>query len=125
MDGGLRQIFRRNLLDAQWTSVETGATAAGVPDSEYCFPHGLSGWVEFKKVSGWVVPLRPAQIGWLLRRSRMGGRCFVAAVRGETLYLEPGASAVELREVGLREADCWIGGEKRWDWDEIRSMLKA
>jgi hypothetical protein len=35
--GDLRRIFREHLKEAQWSSIETGATAGGVPDSDYCF----------------------------------------------------------------------------------------
>ena len=49
--------------------VETGATAGGVPDSAYCFPRGRRGWLEFKTVRGWQVPLKPAQVSWIARRA--------------------------------------------------------
>lgn len=125
MDGQLRQIFRKNLPHAQWTAVETGATAAGVPDSEYCFPSGSSGWVEFKSIAGWRVTLRPAQIGWLLRRHRMGGQCFVAILRGDTLYVEPGSSAVALREVGVKDLPGWSGGPSAWPWAQVERKLRG
>lgn len=124
IDGGLRHAFRVGIPQAQWTSIETGATAAGVPDSEFCFPGGTSGWVEFKQISGWVVTLRPAQIGWLLRRSRMGGRCFVAVRKDSALYVLPGAQAVELREVGVRSAQPVAGSSPSgWDWAEVARIL--
>jgi hypothetical protein len=37
-DGGLRVLFREPLPRTQWSSIETGATAGGVPDSEFGFP---------------------------------------------------------------------------------------
>ena len=124
IDGGLRQLFRANLRQAHWNSVETGGTAQGVPDSEYCFPNGACGWVEFKQVSGWVVPLRPAQVGWLLRRSRMGGLCWVAVRKGDLLWLVSGSEAKILREVGLKGIDpVGEGGPLAWDWGEITAQL--
>lgn len=126
IDGGLRQLFRANLRQAHWNSVETGGTAQGVPDSEYCFPGGPCGWVEFKQIRGWVVPLRPAQIGWLTRRSRMGGRCWVAVRKEGTLWLVPGSEAAAIREVGMRGiTPVGEGGPSEWDWAEIAEQLAA
>lgn len=102
IDGGLRALFRRHITSAQWTTIETGMTAQGVPDAEFCFPPvplsqckgsavdyshlsttkpGVQGWIEYKTTSGWAVTLRPEQIGWLDRRQRLGGRAFVAVRR--------------------------------------------
>jgi len=122
MDGFLRQRFRQNLREAQWTSIETGATAAGVPDSEFIFPGGCQGWIEFKRAYGSRVRLRPEQVGWLLTRSRMGGRCFVAVRSEEDLYLYFGGWADSLLEMGLKLSPTgrWSG---RWDWREVRGIL--
>jgi hypothetical protein len=129
-DGDLRALFRTNIPSFHWNSIETGATAGGVPDSEYCSPTGVSGWVEFKQITGWVVPLRPQQIGWLLRRSRARGRVFVAVrqAQGDTLWLALGAAAVALREQGLRQAPtlgCWSGGPARWPWTTVQELLTS
>ncbi len=129
-DGGLRLLFRQNLPQFHWVSIETGATAAGVPDSNYCF-NGTEGWLEFKTTAGWTVPLRPAQIGWLLRRSRARGRVFVAVrqVRpngDDILWLALGSHAAALRDKGLRGAPmlgCWPGGPSLWPWDAIKGLL--
>lgn len=103
-DGDLRKLFRQAMPQAQWTTIETGAVAQGVPDAEFIFPPpvvpkyrpstpgyidiyprtggpGVSGWIEFKQTGGWAVTLRPEQIGWLSRRVRHGGRAFIAVRR--------------------------------------------
>lgn len=125
MDGDLRWLFRQNIPSAQWTSVETGLTAAGVPDSEYCFDGGASGWVEAKKIDGWVVTLRPAQIGWLVRRARLGGTCFVAVRKGDYLWVRPGSEAREMREVGLKGCPSYAGGPRGWPWREVEKILRG
>ena len=133
MDGNLRQLLRYYLPDGDWVSIETGGTAGGVPDSNYCFPGGLEGWVEGKMSRGWKVPLRPAQIGWMARRSRRGGRCsiLVRRINGgmDMCYLVPGARAEELShcDLSLKGFSCpvWTGGPPRWDWEEIRRLLTA
>ena len=125
MDGHLRRLFRQNLSHAQWTSIESGATAAGIPDSEFCFPGGIQGWIEFKKARGLTVGLRPEQVAWLMRRSRMGGRCFVAVRRDQELRLFAGYQAIMLRDQGLRvnAIGHWIGSP--WRWHEVERMITA
>ena len=80
-DGGLRALFHENMKTAQWTAIETGAVSRGIPDTEYCFPGGVSGWIEFKRCRGNIVKYQPGQIAWIERRARLGGRVFVAVLR--------------------------------------------
>jgi hypothetical protein len=129
-DGNLRRIFRERLPQAHWQSIETGAVGPGVPDSNYCFPEGREGWIEFKQTAGWAVTLRPAQIGWILRRARAGGRVFVAVrqvrLAEDTLWLALGSQAATLREEGLRHAPtlgAWRGGPLLWPWETIQRLL--
>lgn len=136
VDGGLRPIFRDKLrVGFDWTSVETGGTGRGVPDSNYCAKvemtagmaldpvldvsatvvKGVEGWIEFKQTSGWACTLRPEQVGWLVRRSMHGGRVFVATRRyhdghsraeaTDELWLHSGQWARELKSEGLRAVD--------------------
>lgn len=128
MDGDLRILFRKNMPAGQWTTVETGGTAQGVPDSEFCFPLGAQGWVEHKKSDGWAVKIRPEQIGWILRRVRMGGRVFVAIRRKrDELWLVRGRDVEILLDGGLRAISAplgvWSGGPGRWDWAEVQKLL--
>lgn len=130
MDGELRQIFSQSLRAAQWTPVETGATAAGVPDAEYCFPGGRQGWVEFKRTSGWAVKVRPLQVGWHDRRWRMGGLSFIAVRRlnkgADELYLVGSRYAALLQGAGLTSTPHIIhatGGPRRWDWALVERVL--
>jgi hypothetical protein len=130
-DGDLRSIFRQHLPRAQWTSIETGAVAGGVPDSEYCFPDGKQGWLEFKEIkTGWFVKNTRswvAQVAWISRRVRLGGRADIAVLRGSTLYMVYGADAERLRDDGLQGAPwvalCYDGGPRYWNWRTIEEML--
>lgn len=141
-DNGLRPIFHTHLRQAQWTAVETGGTGRGIPDSEYCFPGGVSGWIEFKATNGWTIDLKTEQIGWLLRRVRAGGRAFVA-VRRQTLYgprrgaavdelwLFPASAAKEIKLLGLKNhapgvvLGCWPGGPAKWNWAAVLGHLTS
>lgn len=135
-DGNLRPIFRDRLrVGFDWTSIETGSTILGVPDSNYCVD-GIEGWVEFKQTSGWSCTLRPEQVGWHLRRQAHGGRSFVATRRWhdghsrsdavDELWLHHGSLVRELKTEGLRGAEPlghWHGGPGHWNWEEVRRIL--
>lgn len=138
VDAGLRAIFRDHLKQVQWTSIETGGTGRGIPDSEFCFPGGVTGWIEFKAAEGWAVDMRPEQVGWLARRARMGGAAFVAVRRQapagprrgpavDELWLFPAGAAKTLKQQGLRGAaaplGCWPGGPAAWDWAAVTRAL--
>jgi hypothetical protein len=124
-DGGLPKLFRQNLTTAQWTPVETGATSQGVPDHEYCFPDGDQGWVEFKATAAWAVTIRPEQVGWLLRRHRMGGRCFVAIRRQlSELWIVDGADAGLLKSGGLKAVEPLLISHEPWDWRQVERILR-
>lgn len=131
-DGGLRLIFRQKLPAAHWTPIETGATAAGVPDVNFCFSGGIEGWIEFKKTTGWSVGLRPAQVGWLLRRTRLGGRAFVAVRQlragQDWLWLLQGSDSRSLKDGGLKRVTplgVWSGGPAKWSWETVQRLLKG
>lgn len=135
-DGNLRRIFHDKLLPWHWTPIET-ITVNGVPDAECCWK-GVQFWIEYKFTSGFAVGLRPQQIGWLLRRSRAGGRCFVGVRRTtlsttrapavDQLYIFRGGDAGELGEHGLgpfgpAPLGRWEGGPSEWNWNEVSEVL--
>ena len=148
IDGGLRQIFRKHLRDVHWCTIESPLTEGGIPDTNFC-ADGVEGWIECKKTEGWAVTLRPLQVGWLLRRSRAGGRALVAVRRrcpagprspaADELWLLAGAAARELKAHGLPRTDGvrwrsppwppathlgrWAGGPRGWDWPAVRRVL--
>lgn len=139
-------MFRQRMTQGHWTSIETGTTAMGVPDSEVAFPPaqgrgaGTQCWVEFKRiVSGWRVAFRPGQVAWLHRRYRVGGRAFVAARRdtpstrvrpagSDTLWLVPASLVMELEAGGLSAVSHgswhWEGGPSNWNWGEAERVLR-
>jgi hypothetical protein len=137
IDGGLRKLFRANLPAFHWMSCETGLTEQGVPDSNGCID-GIEFWIEFKKTATNKVPLRSEQVGWLMRRSRAGGRTFVAIryhhtggpLKGpaiDKLIIYPGASAKQLALTGLRNSPLFEseGGPSKWRWGEVGRVLVA
>lgn len=150
IDGGLRPIFRDKLrVGFDWTSVETGGTGRGVPDSNFCAQLrndfvgggefvGVEGWVEYKQTTGWACTLRPEQIGWILRRTMHGGRVFVATRRrtdggprspaADELFIHQGSVVRELRDTGLLGVPSLYrqdGGPSVWNWDEVRRILTS
>ncbi len=136
VDGSLRKLFRDNLPEAQWTSIETGGTGLGIPDAEYCFTPGRQGWIEFKKTAATAVKIAPEQVSWLERRVRMGGRCFLIVrqqcpaglrrARKDALFIYRGhqARAVLLNGLDTPPIDCYEGGPARWNWPLIAERLK-
>jgi hypothetical protein len=119
-DGNLRRLFRSNLREFFWTSVET-FTEPGIPDSFFCFD-GVSGWIEFKQTTGnKIASLTPQQIAWHARLARKGGRSFFAVRRCSELILVEGARGSELREgLAFCQATWW---KSPWPWREVAQVL--
>ena len=138
IDGGLRAEFRERIPEFQWTSVETGGTSSGVPDSEFC--HDASqAWLEFKKTDTTAVELRVMQISWMERRARAGGRVLVGVRRTHSggprrgpaidqLWLLDGRTPGAIKKFGLTTKfsyflGMWDGGPDQWDWRAVRRIL--
>lgn len=123
-DGGLRSVFKEHLKSWQFTPIETGVIVSGVPDAEYCAPGGISGWIEFKVSKSNTIGLRPAQVSWIDRRARLGGRAFIAIQRKDELFLYSGIGVKELKRHGLAsKLGLLYHGVGKWDWEEIRINL--
>lgn len=122
-DDGLRALFHQNLKRAQWTPIETGSTAAGVPDSEFCFPGGIQGWVEHKRAKANAIVIRDMQIGWIERRVRLGGRVFIAVKRRKELFLYHGKDVRALKIGGLNGAHPLGKWTSPWRWPEVEELL--
>jgi hypothetical protein len=135
-DGGLRSLFRKELKSWQWSTIEVGATAGGIPDSEFCTYFGIQGWIEFKFTKIYYVSIKPLQVAWLMRRCRLGGNAFIAVRRTPTaaihngadeLWLMRGHQAEALCKEGLEgvHAICWHGGPSNWNFDEVSLFLQG
>lgn len=156
IDGGLSDEFRKRLPGFHLQRVETGGTGRGIPDTNYaCTVHetvnsvprgalGVEGWIEFKTTDGWVLGLRPEQVGWISRRAHMGCRVWVAVRRRaaagkrrgaacDELWMVPGREVILVQERGLKGLDTkdgevfgirvWRGGPSRWDWNAVGLLL--
>lgn len=159
IDGGLSGEFRKHLPGFHFQSIETGGTGRGIPDTNYACEFcagkshstliygafvGVEGWIEYKTTDGWVLGLRPEQVGWIARRARMGCRVWVAVRRQhrggkrrgaacDELWLVPGRHVIQVQDAGLRGLDgpagalvgvrVWYGGPARWDWTAVRDLL--
>ena len=139
MDGGLRSLFRKHLPQVDWQSIETPMTGGGVPDANYCVD-GCDGWIEHKKTDGWAVEVKTAQVGWIERRIRHGGRVLVAVRRMlpagprrgpavDELWLFPGGAIRAVRDRGLKNGGPVIGqwgdGPARWDWRAVLEAMRS
>lgn len=129
-DGGLRKTFRDHLPVAQWTSIETGSTAAGVPDSFVCFRGGLVRWLEYKLTKANAVRLSAFQIAWHQQYARYGGTSFIAIRRKreacDELYLFAGEDVASVAKHGLKSnlvLGMWPKGPAKWNWPMIREIL--
>ena len=134
-DGSLRQLFQKNLPAVHWAVVETGATEPGVPDLNGCFRR-REFWIECKLTSGWAIHFRPEQIGWITRRTRSGGRVFIAVRRrceagprreaADEIYIFSGAVSISLSERGIGSVPplaFYREGPKHWNWDGILDVM--
>jgi hypothetical protein len=135
-DGNLRLLFRNQFKSWQWTSIETSGSASGVPDSEFCTPEGIQGWVEFKTTKIFHVQIKPFQVSWLDKRCRYGGNAWIAVRRlptaqthtgADELWLIFGNQAIALAKHGLKNVMGvkWGGGPSNWNWDEVASILQS
>lgn len=145
IDGGLRKLFQQNLPEAHWQAIESGGAGLGIPDMHYCFPGGVSGWIEMKQTKANAVIIRPEQVAWAQRYARVGGRIWFAVRQKDmagkrkeamdNLWLFRGQYAGKVKELGLEtlswigdfEDDAaywyWTGGPAKWKWDEIKAVL--
>lgn len=140
-DAGLRKLFAQHLPRFHWVAIETGMTAPGTPDSNFC-GDGIEAWIEHKRARAWEVDLKPLQIGWHLRRARSGGRTFVAVRRKHSGGKRKGPEVDELWLLkghmvkyyagadGLHRAasagallGIWRGGPSGWEWDGVEACL--
>jgi hypothetical protein len=133
-DGGLRSLFRTKFPHFQWSSIETAGTASGVPDSEFCTPEGVQGWIEFKRTHIFYVQFKTFQPAWIDQRSRYGGNVWIAVRRIPTaqkfegvdeLWLMKGDQVKTLVREGLNAtyAIKWSGGPGDWNYTQIEEIL--
>tara|TARA_R110000751_G_scaffold10438_1_gene38193 strand:- start:474 stop:854 length:381 start_codon:yes stop_codon:yes gene_type:complete len=110
-------LVNKNLSNMHVQRIETGGTGRGIPDFNACC-EGTEFWVELKVVnSGKKIGLRPEQIGWLVKRSMNGGRCFVLVRTPEAeIYLYKGKDARQVADEGLRMTP-YLCLKKPYDWN--------
>lgn len=136
-DAGLRKIFSDHLTEAHWQPVETWSTGQGVPDVEYCFPGGFSGWIENKWTQAFALAIDGKQVAWIERRVRVGGRVFVAIRQKrdasariearDALFLFAGSAVRKLYREGLKTDVSPLlisyGKPEKWDWVAVKKIL--
>ena len=123
----LYEHIRRNLPLLDWQRIESD-TGMGIPDCSY-----VEGWAELKTTDGWKVTFRPNQPGWILRRTRRGGRVRVVirqmGAGRDVLWVVPGLWVRQLAEGGLQAMDStvprWSGGPSQWPWPAVQAALQS
>ena len=116
-------LVNKNLNNVHVQRIETGGTGRGIPDFNAC-DDGVEYWVELKVVnSGKKIGLRPEQVGWLIKRSLHGGRCFILVRTPDAqIYLYYGADAREVADKGLRLGPA-LALKKPYDWDLLKKSF--
>lgn len=130
IDGGLSALIRANLKGWDLQRIESGLTGLGIPDLNYCHA-GREGWVELKQTKGWVVGIRPDQVGWIERRVRHGGRVTVMVRQGglgrDCLWVLAPSSIRLLRDRErldrLPSSLVLARLDPPWDWEKVRQIL--
>jgi hypothetical protein len=140
-DAGLRGVLRSHLGHiGQWVTIETGGTEGGVPDSNVFIKKtvhlpGRDVWIECKATTAFAVKFKPAQVGWLFTRWRLGGVAFIATRRmnetrqGATdeLYVTSAEHVMQLSRYGLTSVPHLLvasGGPGQWPWVKVENVLR-
>ena len=110
----LRPKWRLTRLES-WASL-------GVPDVLGCDEQGRFFLIELKSVTGNAVRLSPHQISFLTTHQHAPVYCLVHQTprNGESLYLYPGAAAIDLAQDGLAtESLLRLDKERSFPWDDL------
>ena len=130
-EGEFWQEWKENFpAGPDWQRIESGETASGIPDLNGCHA-GVEIWVELKSMErGLKIPgYTSFQCGWLLRRSRVGGRSYLAVriqkrTWGDGIIIWPGSAAREVMDQGLRaEALSVICMKNGVSWADVSECL--
>ena len=118
------QLIKKNLKNVHLQRIETGGTGRGIPDVNGC-SDSIEFWAELKVVnSGKKIRLRPEQIGWLIQRSKHGGKTFIIVrAPNSHIYLYNGEDAKEVLDEGLRKHPI-LTLIKPYDWDSLLETMK-
>ena len=126
-----RGPLREDDRESQVSEVQ-GFISRGVPDLIGCHA-GIEAWVECKQAKAWRVIIRPAQVAFMERRLRAGGKCYLAVRRhnktADELWLLRGQAARPLIKKSLRELSEDLilmkssGGPAAWPWAQVGAAL--
>jgi hypothetical protein len=110
---------------------------AGTPDVNYCY-NGVEGWIELKHAdkppardSTPVFPdgkgLRDEQVIWIHKRARAGGRVWILARCGESIFLVNGAYAKVFNTMTypqlIEHCSWWTAKKRGVDWEGLVDIL--
>ena len=117
-----REIIK-NLSFAQWTRIETFATA-GIPDL-YGIYGGQAIWLELKCIKQNSINISPLQISWNYNNFRHGGKNYyiVQDTRTKDLKLYDGDKGRELKEQGWKYRGHSLILPPPTNWNDLQSFL--
>jgi len=117
-----RQIIK-NLPFAQWTRIETFATA-GIPDL-YGIYGGQAIWLELKCIKQNSINISPLQISWNYNNFRHGGKNYyiVQDTRSKVLKLYDGDKGREIKEKGYLYGGHSLILPPPTNWNDLQSFL--
>ena len=117
-----REIIK-NLSFAQWTRIETFATA-GIPDL-YGIYGGQAIWLELKCIKQNSINISPLQISWNYNNFRHGGKNYyiVQDTRTKDLKLYSGDKGRELKEQGWKYRGHSLILPPPTNWNDLQSFL--
>ena len=132
--GRVREAF---VLAGHMQRIESGGTAMGIPDVNYCFD-GKEGWIELKH-GVWPKKgsthcfasqrgLTPEQVEWLSFRAQCGGRVWillqvsfdVLLIPGKCAALVNGSTMAQMLELAVVRTKMPM---KKEDWQKIKEKL--
>lgn len=135
LDGGLWPLLKAGLPHWDWQRIETGGTGRGIPDVNGCLMSNEI-WVELKGTDGWKPVIRPEQVAWAERRSRAGGKVFLAVRRqcdagprresADELWVYRAAGFRSVALEGLKNNPPVLllaGGSRNWDWQAVNELF--
>jgi hypothetical protein len=117
------QLVKRNLPepDEVWERIENTA-ASGIPDVLIVSSSLPTYFIELKMARGNKVPLRPSQVAWITRASRLHAPIFILVRKEDTIKLFAGKSVIDLVQEGWNTPSLFRTS-KPFDWDKLKRLI--
>lgn len=117
------QLVKRNLPQPGevWERVES-TSGSGVTDIIAVVDDGPVYFIELKIVRGNQIPLRPSQVAWITKVSRLRAPVFILARKGDVVKLFEGCDVIKILTSGWK-TPCLFKTSKPFDWVGLREAI--